>query len=74
MTGASVVQEGSNISSGIGDNTAILAHLTHRFTANGTDAYRIDHFTGSTKATDGLGVAVSDGSPEIYLVIVLEKE
>lgn len=71
VTGTAVVQEGMTISSttSIGQS----AFLEHKFTANGTDAYRIDHYTKAAKASNGLGQAASDGSPEIYLVIVLEK-
>lgn len=74
VTGASVVQEGVGMKSqGTGLDTS-LAHLTCRFTADGIDAYRIDHYTSAAQAANGLGIATDDGSPEIYLVIVLEKE
>lgn len=49
------------------------ALLQGTFSANGTDAYRIDHYCQSAKATDGLGVAVSDGSPEIYTTVLLMR-
>lgn len=49
------------------------ATLRHRFTANGSDAYRIDHYTTSARATDGLGIAVGDGANEVYCEILLIK-
>lgn len=49
------------------------AHLHYVFTANGTDAYRIDHYTELTKATDGLGLAADDGGDEIFTDLLLLK-
>ncbi len=74
VTGAAVVQEGLSGSYSGTINIGLITSLSCRFTANGTDAYRIDHWTESAQATTGLGLATDDGSPEIYLVIVLEKE
>lgn len=74
VTGTAVVQEGNSVGSLGTANIRINAFLNCRFTANGTDAYRIDHYTKTGAATTGLGSAVDDGSPEIYLVIVLEQE
>lgn len=71
VTGASVVKEG--LSTGSSSNTQRdIATLKARFTANGTDAYRIDHYTSVARGTDGFGLAVSDGSPEKYMEIELE--
>lgn len=47
--------------------------LDQLFTANGTDAYRIDHYTVAAKATSGLGGAVNDGAAEVYTRVVLRK-
>lgn len=70
VTGTTVVQEGaSSYSAGTSSSTATLSCI---FTANGTDAYRIDHYT-VLGTSNGLGNAVSDGSPEIYTVAVLRK-
>ena len=74
VTGTAVVEEGLNALSGAAaTNQQTPAVLSCRFTANGTDAYRIDHYT-STGEADGLGRAVSDGSAEVYLTIILQKE
>ncbi len=67
VTGVASVDEGQNAQSSTGDTTQTHAHFKTFFTANGTDAYRIDHYTNSAKATNGLGIAVSDGSNEVYL-------
>ncbi len=72
VTGAAVVQEGATLYNAVASSAN--AQLDVRFTANGTDAYRIDHWTELAVATTGLGRRANDGSPEIYLVIVLEKE
>jgi hypothetical protein len=72
VTGAASVEEGLNSMSQVSTVMA-TALLTCRFTANGTDAYRIDHYTSGARATDGLGAAVSDGTNEVYLEIELEK-
>ena len=74
VTAVSVVQEGGNNANGSGSSDSSIANLKCRFTSNGTDSYRIDHYTVAANAGDGLGKAVSDGSPEIYLVIELEKQ
>lgn len=71
VTGAASVEEGLN-TAGVGSNRHISTLMT-KFTANGTDAYRIDHYTSVGLATSGLGIAVSDGSAEVYLEIVLIK-
>lgn len=71
VTGAASVEEGTGVQASTASRS--LAHLECSFTANGTDAYRIDHYTSVTQATGGLGAAVSDGSPEVFLAIRLEK-
>jgi hypothetical protein len=72
-TGAASVEEGISQSSNSADNSTIAATLACKFTANGTDAYRIDHYTAAAQATTGLGAAVSDGSAEVYMEIILRK-
>ena len=67
------VKEGLAAKSSTGDNTASSASIDGVFTANGTDAYEIDHYTEVAQATDGLGAATNDGSNETYLFIRLEK-
>jgi hypothetical protein len=70
VTGTATVDEGMN-------NTAASItqqnHLDTVFTANGTDAYRIDHYTQSAQASTGLGVKQNIGINEVYMTIVLEK-
>lgn len=74
VTGAAVVDEGQNTRTpNTADGDTSMAHLRTIFTANGTDAYRIDHYTQTAQATNGLGSAVSDGSNEVYLEIILRK-
>lgn len=71
VTAAAVVEEGEStfaITNGPG-----TAHLTCKFTANGTDAYRIDTYTSVGRATNGLGAQVGDGSAEVYTQIELRK-
>lgn len=73
VTGASSVKEGLNSDNRSATNvTSGRAFLEHVFSANGTDAYRIDHYTETARVTNGLGEAVNDGSNEIYMVIELE--
>lgn len=71
VTGATTVKDGLNISNPSG-NPRSPAHLTCKFTANGTDAYRIDHYTVVAQTTNGLGAAMSLGT-EVYMVIKLTK-
>lgn len=71
VTDASVVSYGKN-SRNNGTTQTSDGSLKTIFTANGTDAYRIDHYTASNIATNGLGSAMSLGVNEIYMEIVLE--
>lgn len=74
VTGAASVTEGQNAYIGASDDGAMAATLDDEFTANGTDAYRIDHYSASAQATNGLGILLNvGGAVETYLVIYLEK-
>lgn len=70
-TGTAVIT-GINMDVGTG-GIGQIASLCRRFTANGTDEYRIEHYTETARATDGLGQAVGDGSNEIYCTVILRK-
>lgn len=72
VTGAASVEEGVD-SRGGGNGERTLATLVCRFTANGTDEYRIDHYTQTGQATSGLGSPTNDGTNEVYMQIELEK-
>lgn len=73
VTGASSVKEGLNAKATPASSFSTMAYLTHAFTANGTDAYRIDHYTASATPANGMGDPISDGSNEVYMEILLEK-
>lgn len=73
VTGTASVDEGLNTKSSSAGATTSTAVLCTKFTANGTDAYRIDHYTVTVRANDGLGLAVGDGTNEVYMTIRLEK-
>jgi hypothetical protein len=74
VTGTAAVEEGLNAGAASASSILNTVSLVSRFTANGTDAYRIEHYATSTKATDGLGAALGDtGSNEVYMEIVLLK-
>jgi hypothetical protein len=73
VTGDSLVKEGQNANASASGTGQSNADLTVKFTANGTDAYRIGHYTTTASATNGLGRALSLGSVETYLTITLRK-
>lgn len=73
VTAGTSVDEGMSCNSAAASGVSSIANITTVFTANGTDIYRIDHYTSSTQATTGLGIANGDGSNEVYLEILLEK-
>lgn len=74
VTQTSVTAYGVNASvSTASTGNQAVAVLKAILSANGTDAYRIDHYTTSAEATDGLGQAVGDGASEIYTDILLIK-
>lgn len=69
VTQTSEVERGLNMATLSQDSD--IATLMMTFTANGTDSYRIDHYSETAIATDGLGEAVGDGTAEVYLHAVL---
>lgn len=71
QTQTSYVEKDQGAEANTGNNDNTLAHLTTVFTANGTDAYEIHHYTTSSKSGNGLGKAVNDGANEVYLVVEL---
>lgn len=71
VTGAASVEEGMSTSALT--NGPATAVLQCKFTANGSDAYRVDTYTSLARATAGLGAAVSDGSAEVYTSVYLRK-
>jgi hypothetical protein len=71
VTGGASVEEGGSVTSAA--NGRARAELRCKFTANGSDAYRIDHYTSVVQATSGLGQSVADGSSEVYLTITIRK-
>lgn len=74
VTGAALVEEGQNAACPVG-NAANQTHATLDllFSADGSDAYRIDHWTNLANAGDGFGRNVNNGSDEVYTSIVLEQ-
>jgi hypothetical protein len=58
---------------GVDSGAGSVAYLYSIFTADGEDAYTLQHYTKSAKATDGLGKAVGDGSDEVYATVILIK-
>lgn len=43
------------------------------FTANGSDAYSIQYYVTTGRATNGLGIALNSGDTERYAAVILEK-
>jgi hypothetical protein len=73
VTQTSVVFAGLNAFSDAGDTVQVMAALYWIFTANGTDAYRIDHYTDTASGSIGLGLNVGDGGAEVYTQVLLLK-
>lgn len=69
--GASVIVGGISTSTA---GVQIPTILIGKFTANGSNVYRIDHWTNAAVATSGLGGPSTDtGEVEVYLQIWLKK-
>lgn len=66
-----VIATGQNADSKGSQSMVGNAHLAAIFTANGTDAYQIEHWTATTNADDGFGIATDDGAVEIYTQVLL---
>jgi hypothetical protein len=73
VTTATTVKEGLNSRSGSADDTATHAYLETTFTSNGTDEYRLDHYTTVAQGTNGLGVQLNIASTENYTFAILER-
>lgn len=54
--------------------TTYPASLRGRFTIAASKAFEIQHYVNATKATDGMGAALSSGEGEVYLVAEFWKE
>jgi len=72
VTGTAYVDYGASTYNASGNNVQTRALMETYFTANGTDAYELRHYTAGAQATTGLGNATSDGSTEIYAMIFLQ--
>lgn len=73
VTGTAVVKEGLNTYAYVTNGETTAAMLSYIFTANGTDAYRIDHYTQAAYATNAWGLPLTLGTNEVYLTITLIK-
>lgn len=71
VTGTATIAEGTNSVSDGGQRK--FAHLRFEFTSNGSDEWRIDHYTVTGVATTGLGTPITLGSNEVYMEIEIWK-
>jgi len=75
VTGTAAVQQGSSEFSNGGDTNDSIGSARVTVAASpGTNVYRIEHYCGNTRATDGFGEAASTGSVEIYTLVTIYKE
>ena len=73
VTAGTTAAQGGNIISNAADaNEQDNALLAGYFTANGTDAYELQHRSSGTFATSGFGSAGSYGT-EVYATVLLIK-
>ncbi len=74
VTASSEVDTGFASVAGVSDSSSVLAEIITTFVANGTDEYRIDHYTQFAVVTFGLGISVSGlTNTEIYCYVDMEK-
>lgn len=71
VTGTATIAEGTNSVSDGGQRK--YAHLRFLFTSNGSDEWRIDHYTVTGAATTGLGTPMTLGSNEVYMEILVRR-
>lgn len=71
IDGTSVVGQGVNGRPATSQGNTDYLELI--FTANGTDDYRIEHYSSSAQSGNGLGDAATTGADEIYMTITLVK-
>ena len=72
--GTSNVLEGVNGFSSNNYNLDSDAYLCGEITADGVKSYTLEHEISNGKATDGLGLTVSDGNSEVYTQLTLIKK
>ena len=72
-TGTAAVITGSSEVSNAADSTQTLSFVCGAFTANGSDAYEIQHYCSTTNADDGYGLAANTGVGEVYTTVLLIK-
>lgn len=72
-TGTSVVLTGTSEAASSGNLVAAHGFINGVFTANGTDAYEIQHQCQSTRATSGFGEAAGYSTVETYTTVELIK-
>lgn len=73
VTQGSEVAHGQNATANITANAGTPAFLAYIITANGTDAYQIQHYATTLNIGDGQGVNTGDGGDEVYLTVLLFK-
>ncbi len=54
-------------------NSTINQHMTGRFTIGAPGGFLLEQYSSAARATDGLGVAVGTGAPEIYADLKIWK-
>jgi hypothetical protein len=71
-TAGSTVKVGPNGYNGGSEAVSTLSPVMAAFTANGTDAYEIQHYTAAAKTSTGLGYALNvSGESEVYTNVLL---
>jgi hypothetical protein len=73
ITDSAVVVIGNNGISGSGDATTTIATLAITFTIAATKTFELQHYSGSTFATQGFGGANGNGYDEIYSSVTIVK-
>ena len=73
VTGTAALQPGLSASCANSD-IATVSNGSTRVTPSGSNAYRIEHRSDITRATDGFGYASSFSTPEIYTSVEIFKE
>lgn len=66
VTAGAAILAGPSSHASVAGFAQLPAMVSGVFTLSVSSEVRLDHYTGVARATSGLGVPVSDGSPEIY--------
>jgi hypothetical protein len=73
ITDGTTIAVGATRYSTTGDTGTIVGRIVSTFTLTGTKAIELQYFCNTSRATDGLGVAINNGVVEVYAEVEIYR-